>query len=453
MGQGQAKVIPFSTTPIYRVFGHEGLELEVVNQVFAVLSDRLEEPDQELAECSPSYLDELRQTVAALSLEIQEELGLELTGSEQEELLERLMDEVVGLGPLQALIEDPSIEDILVNGPAPIYVERRGRLQQTDCRFRSPRHLKRVAQRMAGRLDRPLSERNPIVDARLPDGSRINIVDTPPALDGLAISIRKPKRERISLERMARQGNLSADMAALLAAAVRCRLNILVVGPSGSGKTTLLGALAESFGADERIIAIEDVTEFQAPGRHLVSLECRPPHNGRGGEVTQRDLLKNALRMTPDRLVMGEVRGDEVIDLLQAMITGHDGVLGTLHAGSVAGALQRLETLMGLAGIDAPAASLRGQIAWAVDLVVILDRGEGGHRRVTEIREVVGMEGETIVTHPLYAYRMQDDGQSGAFEASGLRPRFAQRAREMGVALDLDLTATEAAPNAAQREG
>jgi pilus assembly protein CpaF len=365
------------------------------------------------------------------------ELSLPLSAAEQRELVGLLIDEMLGLGPLEPLLADDSVNDIMVNGPSQIYVERRGRLEPTDMRFRDVPHMMGVISRIVSAVGRRIDEATPLVDARLADGSRVNIIIPPLALDGPVVSIRKFARRTIDLDRMAQQGNLSNPMATLLKIAARSRLNILVSGGTGSGKTTLLNALSQMISPDERIVTIEDAAELQLQQPHVVRLETRPPNLEGRGEITQRDLLKNALRMRPDRIILGEIRGAEAIDMLQAMNTGHDGSLGTVHANRPREALMRLEHMVALAGFQLPTMALRAQIAAALDLVVQIARMRDGVRRITSITEVTGMEGDVIAMHELFSFRLDEtaaDGRvSGRFECSGVRPHFAPRAAYFGL--------------------
>ena len=294
-----------------------------------------------------------------------------------------------------------------------------------------------VANRIVSLVGRRIDESSPLVDARLEDGSRVNIIIPPLALDGATISIRKFAKRKINLDVMARQGNLSAQMATVLKIASRARLNVLISGGTGSGKTTLLNAMSEMIASDERVVTIEDAAELQLQQPHVVRLETRPPNLEGKGEITMRDLVKNALRMRPDRIILGEIRGSEAIDMLQAMNTGHDGSLGTIHANSPREALTRLENMVGMSGINLPARALRTQIAAAVHMIVQVSRMRDGIRRITNITEVVGMEGEVITAQELFAYKFEGEGPEGAlqgrFESSGLRPHFTPRAEYYGL--------------------
>ncbi len=381
--------------------------------------------------------DQLAVEVSRLVSQIATEQSVELNEREVREVAAELVDDMIGLGPLEPLLRDDGVTDILVNGPDRIYVERRGRLELTAQRFRDRSHVVNVGQRIASAVGRRIDESSPMVDARLADGTRVNIVLPPLALDGAAISIRKFSRHSITLEMMATQRNLSAGMARLLEIAARCRLNILISGGTGSGKTTLLNAMSRLIDPAERIITIEDTAELQLQQPHVVRLETRPPNLEGGGEIAQRELLRNALRMRPDRIVLGEVRGSEAFDMLQAMNTGHDGSMCTVHANTPRDALVRLENMLLMGSVNLPMRAVRSQIVSAVDLVLQLERMRDGIRRVTHITEVIGQEGEVITTQDLFTFA--DEGQDrdgnvlGTFEGARLRPYFYERAHQLGL--------------------
>jgi pilus assembly protein CpaF len=369
--------------------------------------------------------------------EILAELKIQLNQREQRALAGLLLDDMLGLGPLEPLLTDESVTDIMVNGPRQIYVEQRGKLVLTGASFRDDAHVLAVAGRIVSQMGRRIDESTPLVDARLADGSRVNIIIPPLALDGPSISIRKFAKRGIDLDRMVRQANASAEMATVLKIAARSRLNILISGGTGSGKTTLLNALSQMIAADERVVTIEDAAELQLQQPHVVRLETRPANLEGRGEITMRDLVKNALRMRPDRIILGEVRGPEAMDMLQAMNTGHDGSLGTIHANRPREAMTRLENMIGMAGMNLPSKAVRTQIAAAVQLIVQISRMRDGLRRITSITEVVGMEGEVITTQELFAYKFEGEGTDGRlkgrFESSGLRPAFSSRAEYYGL--------------------
>jgi len=365
------------------------------------------------------------------------ETKIQLNFLEQRELVESLIADMLGLGPLEPLIEDETVTDIMVNGARQVYVERRGKLELTGVRFRDDDHVMNVATRIVTRVGRRIDEATPLVDARLLDGSRVNIITPPLAIDGPTISIRKFSKKTITLDTMAQQANISPEMATLLKVAARCRLNILISGGTGSGKTTLLNALSRLIDPTERTVTIEDAAELQLQQPHVVRLETRPPNLEGSGEITMRDLLRNALRMRPDRIILGEIRGAEALDVLQAMNTGHDGSMSTIHANTPREALTRLENMVGMTGINLPSRAVRTQIAAAVHLIAQVNRMRDGIRRVTHVLEVVGMEGEVITTQELFTFQFQGettDGRlRGVFNSSGIRPFFLPRAEYYGL--------------------
>jgi pilus assembly protein CpaF len=369
--------------------------------------------------------------------EILAELKIQLNQREQRDLVRLLLDDMLGLGPLEPLLADETITDIMVNGAKRIYVEQRGKLVLTDATFRDEAHVLSVAGRIVSQVGRRVDESTPLVDARLTDGSRVNIIIPPLALDGASISIRKFAKRGIDLDLMVRQENISAAAAAVLKIAARSRLNILISGGTGSGKTTLLNAMSQMIAADERVVTIEDAAELQLQQPHVVRLETRPANLEGRGEISMRDLVKNALRMRPDRIILGEIRGEEALDMLQAMNTGHDGSLGTIHANRPREALTRLENMVAMSGVNLPSRAVRTQIAAAIQLIVQVSRMRDGMRRIVNITEVVGMEGEVITTQELFAYRYEGetaDGRLvGRFESSGLRPAFSPRAAYYGL--------------------
>jgi len=352
-----------------------------------------------------------------------------VAAGEREALTEVLMAEIAGAGPLQPLLDDPGVSEIMVNGPGAIYVERDGRLARTALAFRDAAHLRAVLERLLAPTGRRVDEASPMVDARLPDGSRLNAVLAPVAVTGDAITIRKFAREPFTLDKLVRLGSLSEAMAACLAAAVRGRLSILISGGTGSGKTTLLNALTAHVPPEERLVTIEDAAELQIQQAHHVGLEARPPNAEGRGEITIRALVRNALRMRPDRIIVGEVRGAEALDMLQAMNTGHEGSLTTIHANSPRDALARLETMVLMAGMELPLAAVRAQIASAIDLIVQQERGADGRRRVVRVTEVVGLEEGVITTQDLFVWQSGADGHPGRFAATGIRPRSWERLR------------------------
>ena len=372
----------------------------------------------------------------------QSEKGL-INSADQERLMDDVMDETFGLGPLEGLLKDPMVTDILVNRFDRIYVERRGRLELVDVRFRDNAHLRQIIDRIVGRIGRRIDETSPMVDARLGDGSRVNAIIPPLTLDGPAMSIRRFGAKPLQLEDLIRHGAFPAAVMDFLAAAVQARCNVLISGGTGSGKTTLLNCLSRYVPGDERVITIEDAAELQLQQQHVVRLETRPPNTEGKGEVTQRDLVKNCLRMRPDRIIIGEVRGGEALDMLQAMNTGHEGSMTTIHANTTRDALGRLEVMVAMAGYDIPMRALRSQIASAISVIVQARRLTGGRRKVVSVGEITGMEGEQIQMHDLFTYEQTgvdaDGHATGRFVVTGIRPRCADRIENRGIRLPSDL--------------
>lgn len=365
--------------------------------------------------------------------------GIPLNQAERDRLVIEIQHETFGLGPLEPLLADDEISDILVNNASLVYIEKAGRLTKTDVRFRDNAHLMQIIERIVSKVGRRIDESSPYVDARLPDGSRVNAIIPPLSLDGPVLSIRRFGRDPLAMKNLIRLETLDERMAQLLEAAVQTRLNILVSGGTGTGKTTLLNVLSAYIPEGERVVTIEDSAELHLKQEHVVRLETRPPNLEGRGEVTSRDLLKNALRMRPDRIIIGEVRGGEALDLLQAMNTGHDGSLSTVHANTTRDALSRLETMVLMAGIDLPERAIKEQIASAVNLVVQLVRFSDGTRKVVKLSEITGMEGGTIVMHDIIVFQQRGIDREGKvvgqFKATGVRPFFAERFRLFGFEL------------------
>ncbi len=362
---------------------------------------------------------------------------IEISAREQARIAEELANDMAGYGPLEKLLRDDGVTDIMVNGPSRVFVERRGKLELTDIRFRDNDHVATVAQKIAGAVGRRIDESSPMVDARLADGSRVNVIFPPLALDGPCLSIRKFSRHRLDLNGLVANGSMTAPIARLLGIAARCRLNILVSGGTGSGKTTLLNAMSRLIDEGERIVTIEDAAELQLQQPHVVRLETRPANSEGIGEVTQRDLVRNALRMRPDRIIIGEVRGAEAFDMLQAMNTGHDGSISTIHANTTRDALTRTENMVQMGNFNLPSAAVRIQIVGALDLIVQVERMRDGMRRITQVSEVCGLEGEVITMNDVASFVFErEDSQGriiGHYESGAMRPKFFGRLEYFGM--------------------
>jgi pilus assembly protein CpaF len=393
----------------------------------------------DLTKLSALTQEQVHTEVSRLAEVVLAQEGAPLSASEREKLVNDVQHELFGLGPLEPLLADPTISDILVNRHNTIYIERRGKIEATNVTFKDDEHLMRVIERIVSSVGRRIDESSPMVDARLQDGSRVNAIIPPLSIDGPVLSIRRFGAEPLRMSALIENQALTKDIADMLQMCVNARLNCLISGGTGAGKTTLLNALSAFIPEDERIVTIEDSAELQLQQPHTVRLETRPPNIEGRGEVTQRDLVKNALRMRPDRIVIGEVRGGEAIDMLQAMNTGHDGSLTTVHANTPRDALARLETMIQMTGMRLSDRAMRQQVAAAINLVVQVARLSDGSRRVTSISEITGMEGETITMQEIFMYErtgIDKDGKViGRFKPTGIRPRFAERLKSCGMQL------------------
>lgn len=425
---------PAPTPPV--TGARPGNEMLVRSELFMTIRDGV------LGSINPSAVvgrsrAQMQPAIEQMVSSVAERERLNVTLAEQAQIVGEILNDMFGLGPIEPLLADETISDVLVNGPDQIYVERHGRLELTPFKFRDNSHVVNVAQRIAAGVGRRVDESSPMVDARLADGSRVNVVLPPLAIHGASISIRKFSKRNITLHRMAQQGNMSNAMATVLKLASTCRLNVLVSGGTGSGKTTLLNALSHFIGHGERTVTIEDAAELQLVQPHVVSLETRPENAEGLGAVTQRDLVRNALRMRPDRIILGETRGAEAFDVLQAMNTGHDGSMTTIHANSPRDSVTRLESMVMMANGNLPLLSIRRQIASAIHLIVQIERMRDGMRRVTRITEIAGMEGDVIITQDLFTFRYDASAYSeevkGVFECTSVRPSFMARATYYGL--------------------
>jgi pilus assembly protein CpaF len=375
--------------------------------------------------------ERLQFEVERLIAEIADEKRIQLNGREQRQLASDLVDDMVGLGPLEPLLEDDTVTDIMVNGPDRVFVERRGKLVLSQARFRDTGHVGTIAQRIAAAVGRRIDESSPMVDARLADGSRVNIIFPPLALNGACISIRKFSRRSITLDTLVANNSASPQIAKVLRLAAAARLNVIISGGTGAGKTTLMNAMSQMIDETERIITVEDAAELQLQQPHVVSLETRPPNLEGRGEVTMRDLVRNALRMRPDRLIIGEVRGAEAFDMLQAMNTGHDGSMSTIHANTTRDAVTRIENMVQMGQPNLPLIAIRTQIISAVNLIVQLERMRDGVRRISQITEIIGLESGVVVMNDIFQYQYEGENTDGTlrghFKVSRIRPSFMPR--------------------------
>jgi pilus assembly protein CpaF len=387
--------------------------------------------------------DQARTQIGEIATRILTDASATLSLEQRRRVIRTIEDEVMGLGPLEPLLADPTVSDILVNGPKSVYVERKGRLHQTDVTFQDDNHLMNIIDRIVSAVGRRVDESSPMVDARLADGSRVNAIIPPLALDGPMLSIRRFAVERLGMDNMIDLGTVTEEAAKVLEAIVKGRLNVIVSGGTGAGKTTMLNILSSFIPEDQRIVTIEDSAELQLQQPHVVRLETRPPNIENKGEITQRDLVRNSLRMRPERIVLGEVRGGEALDMLQAMNTGHDGSLTTVHANTPRDALGRIETMVSMTGISFPQQALRAQVSSAIDIVIQIERQEDGRRRLVSISEINGMEGEIITMSELFGFvreGIDEEGNvMGELRATGIIPAFHSSLKHRGIDLPVEL--------------
>jgi pilus assembly protein CpaF len=433
-GGSAAEAPPRRTTP----GGHPYQELK--STIHRRLIDRLDLST--VADLTPEQLSGIIKTVVE-NMIAQE--GIPLSRPERDRLVVEIQNETMGLGPLEPLLSDTEISDIMVNGPHGVFVERRGKIEKTDVSFKDNEHLMAIIERIVSKVGRRVDEASPMVDARLADGSRVNVIIPPLAIDGPALSIRRFGVKPLKMENLLANGSLTEEMAAAFEAMVKARMNILVSGGTGAGKTTFLNVLSSSIPEDERIITVEDAAELILQQEHTVRLETRPPNIEGKGAITQRDLVRNALRMRPDRIIVGEVRGAEALDMLQAMNTGHDGSISTIHANAPRDALSRIETMVLMAGFDLPSKAIREQIASALNVILQLSRMSDGTRKVVTVSEVTGMEGDVVVMQDIFVFEKRGvdrDGKVlGEYRATGVRPKFLDAVHAAGIHLGANVFA------------
>ena len=415
----------------------------IKKEIHTHIIDEMPDDLQRVISQSSADQKELRRLVEGMCADAIKDNPFAIPLGDRERLVEELISEILGLGPIEPLLKDPSVTEVMVNGPDSIYIERKGRLQKTDVRFRNTEHLMHIIDRIVTAVGRRVDESSPMVDARLADGSRVNVIIPPLSLTGPCVTIRKFSKDVLTVDKMIEFGSFDQRMAEFLEDCVKGRLNIVVSGGTGSGKTTLLNVLSSYVPATERIVTLEDSAELQLKQDHVVTLETRPPNIEGEGEVTMRDLVRNALRMRPDRIIVGECRTGEALDMLQAMNTGHDGSMTTAHANSARDVLSRLETMVLMSGMELPLRAIRSQIASAVDIIVQIARLRDGSRKIINIAEVTGMEGDIITLQDLFYFEnhgVDQDGRiTGAFLTSGLRPLCTEKLAMNGVTLPPDL--------------
>jgi pilus assembly protein CpaF len=439
--------------------------LQAANRLATALTDGEKEWKQRIYQKLLKVMDlslighleenEARAQIRAICSKLMHQESVPLGVKSRSRIVVCIEDEVLGLGPLEPLLADPTVADILVNGPHQVYVERHGKLSLTDVHFHDVAHLTNIIDRIVSSVGRRIDESSPMVDARLADGSRVNVIVPPLAIDGPQMSIRRFSLELVHMESLLQLETLTPEIGRVLEAVVRGRLNVLISGGTGSGKTTLLNILSGYIPHDERIVTIEDSAELQLQQPHVVRLETRPPNIEGKGTITQRDLVRNSLRMRPERIIVGEVRGGEALDMLQAMNTGHDGSLTTIHANSPRDALARVENMISMTGINFPAKAMRAQIASAIEVVVQVERQEDGRRRVVSVQEINGMEGDIITMSELFSFErhgLDEKGMvSGEFKATGIIPSFQKRLARQGIEIPLEVFNPDPEPRREQR--
>ena len=425
-------------SPVSGIFGLSAEEKEWKGKIFSKLVNML---DLSLITSQPE--ENSREQIQQICETLMAEESIPINLVTRQRIAREIQNEILGLGPLEPLLADKTVSDILVNGYKTVYVERRGKLELTDTHFDSDRHLRSIIDRIVSSVGRRIDESSPMVDARLDDGSRVNAIIPPLAVDGPSVSIRRFAVERLDASRLIELGTISETIARVMEAIVKGRINVLISGGTGSGKTTLLNVLSGHIPPDERIVTIEDSAELQLQQPHVVRLETRSPNIEGKGEVTQRDLVRNSLRMRPDRIIVGEVRGGEALDMLQAMNTGHDGSLTTIHANTPRDGLTRIESMVAMSGVNLPLKPLRAQIASAINVVLQQERQEDGTRRLVSLQEINGIEGEVITMSEIFKFERtgidKDSKVLGQFKATGIVPRFRERLIQRGIELDLEV--------------
>ncbi len=436
------KVMDMPITPLSRKRLEKYLEKSEYHELKARIHNKLVDA-MDLHLLDSLDQDKLRQVLRTMTEKILASEGVPLSSQERERLIREVQDEVLGLGPLEPFLQDPTISDILVNTYKQIYVERFGKLELTETRFKDDAHLMKIIEKITSSVGRRIDESSPMVDARLPDGSRVNAIIPPLAINGPTLSIRRFAVDPLKMEDLIVLKTLTPEMAEFLKGIVKARLNIVISGGTGTGKTTLLNVLSGYISNDERIITIEDSAELQLQQVHVVRLETRPPNIEGKGEINQRDLVRNSLRMRPDRIIVGEVRGDEALDMLQAMNTGHDGSLTTIHANSPRDALTRLETMVSMVGLDIPIKAMRHYVSSALNVIIHLVRFSDGSRKLVSLHEITGIEGDIITMQEIFSFQqtgVDAEGRiKGSFKATGIMPKFLERLSVRGIPVPPDL--------------